>query len=108
MKVEAQLGRLDRVLASAQRDWRARAQVAAMLRDHARQVIDDRLQTGYSFELAQADIGLITAISGYECDESTEKLEALRGYLREFHSAAASAVDPAPISHPAASLASFA
>ena len=107
-KVEAQLGRLDEFLASAQRDWRARAQIASMLRDHARQVLDDRVQTGYSFELAEADISLITAISAYECDESQEKLHALRQCLSQFHLAARSAAGPMSMTYGAPSSAPFA
>jgi DNA polymerase II large subunit len=82
---------MDESLVRAARDQTARTEVADALREHARKIVNYSVQTGYSFEMAEADIALVVSISAYQFEGTQESVSELQDRLRAFHNAAMTA-----------------
>ena len=79
---------MDEFLTRAESCAMTRPVIATGLREHVHAVATARLRTGYSPELAEADVALTRAITEYQFGRGASTLHEVRERLRDFHAAA--------------------
>ena len=91
-----ELDAIDEFLTHAEARGIARPVIASGLRLHVHSTAHSRLRTGYSQELAEADMVLTRAITEYQFSVGSSTLDDVRERLREFHEAASACSTYAP------------